>query len=102
MDAISLISAWLLGLSFVFVSEYVNLKTTLMVIWRGILVFCILSLFIHPFPVTNNGFILNGLISLGFAAVLFVWNYMVICIIAWIFGFKKEKITDFLAGKKED
>lgn len=104
MDTISIISACVLALSVLVVGDYAKLKTWPMMLWRGLMVISAISLLIHPFPlsVTIWGEIFAPIGSFAFVLFITLAFWAIFHVIAWIFAIKSEKITDFLAGKKED
>lgn len=104
MDTISIISTCVLALSVLIVDDYAKLKSWPMTLWRGLMVISVISLLIHPLPVTivKCDEILGRVTTFLFAASAVIAFWAVFHIIAWILAIKPESITDFLAGKKED
>ncbi len=104
MDTISIISTCVLALSVLIVDDYAKLKSWPMILWRGLMVISVISLLIHPLPlsITIYGKIVARIGSFVFVLFVTLAFWAVFHIIAWIFAIKPESITDFLAGKKED
>lgn len=97
---ISLIISAISGFCFFFLPDYSKVKSWQMTILRSGFVLSLIAMFFVPFSLVPLGYIFHVLSSMALAFFFAFIYYLIILIIAWIFGISSSQIIDKIAGVK--